>query len=92
MTLALSNGTTQIVTDANNTSFLGFIANPGTVFTSLSVTSNDPTAYFSAVNNLRVGQAATPIPTPALLPGLIGLGLSVWRKRKAAAAEMDSEA
>jgi hypothetical protein len=27
----------------------------------------------------------TPIPTPALLPGLIGFGLSVWRKRKAEA-------
>jgi hypothetical protein len=24
----------------------------------------------------------TPVPTPALLPGLIGLGLGVWRKRK----------
>jgi hypothetical protein len=26
---------------------------------------------------------ATPVPTPALLPGLIGLGLGIWRKRKA---------
>lgn len=26
----------------------------------------------------------TSVPTPALLPGLLGLGLSVWRKRKAA--------
>jgi Trypsin len=25
----------------------------------------------------------TPVPTPALLPGLIGLGISAWRKRKA---------
>jgi hypothetical protein len=23
-----------------------------------------------------------PVPTPALLPGLVGMGLSVWRKRK----------
>jgi hypothetical protein len=28
---------------------------------------------------------ATPVPTPALLPGLIGLGLGMWRKRKAEA-------
>jgi hypothetical protein len=27
----------------------------------------------------------TSIPTPALLPGLVGFGLSVWRKRKAEA-------
>jgi hypothetical protein len=25
---------------------------------------------------------ATPVPTPALLPGLIGLGLNLWRKRR----------
>lgn len=29
------------------------------------------------------GASATPVPTPALLPGLIGLGLGVLRKRKA---------
>jgi len=29
----------------------------------------------------------TPVPTPALLPGLIGLGMGVLRKRKAEAAE-----
>ncbi len=31
------------------------------------------------------GVIPDPIPTPALLPGLIGLGLSAWRKRKAEA-------
>lgn len=29
---------------------------------------------------------ATPIPTPALLPGLVGFGLSLWRKRQGLAA------
>jgi len=29
---------------------------------------------------------ATAVPTPALLPGLIGMGVAAWRKRKAAAA------
>jgi hypothetical protein len=28
---------------------------------------------------------ATAVPTPALLPGLLGFGLSIWRKRKAEA-------
>lgn len=31
--------------------------------------------------------AVTAVPTPALLPGLIGLGIGVWRKRKADAAK-----
>lgn len=29
----------------------------------------------------------TAVPTPALLPGLIGMGLGVWRKRKGSVAE-----
>lgn len=29
------------------------------------------------------GESPTPVPTPALLPGLIGLGLGLLRKRKA---------
>ena len=31
------------------------------------------------------------IPTPALLPGLIGLGVGVLRKRKAAATAVETE-
>jgi len=34
-------------------------------------------------DNLSFGTAATPIPTPALLPGLVGMGIAAWRKRKA---------
>jgi hypothetical protein len=33
----------------------------------------------------------TDVPTPALLPGLIGLGLNVWRKRKAETSEQEIE-
>jgi hypothetical protein len=33
-----------------------------------------------------------PVPTPALLPGLIGMGLSVWRKRKTGASAEAKEA
>jgi hypothetical protein len=32
----------------------------------------------------------TPVPTPALLPGLLGLGASIWRKRKQMANEAES--
>jgi hypothetical protein len=39
-----------------------------------------------AFDVLNVDQASTPaIPTPALLPGLIGLGATAWRKRRNAA-------
>lgn len=31
--------------------------------------------------NLDVASTPTPIPTPALLPGLFGIGLAVWRRR-----------
>jgi hypothetical protein len=34
----------------------------------------------------------TAVPTPALLPGLIGLGMGVLRKRKREAAEQATEA
>lgn len=37
------------------------------------------------------GVGATPVPTPALLPGLIGLGLGVLRKRKAEVAKGSTE-
>lgn len=33
----------------------------------------------------------TAIPTPALLPGLVGLGVAVWRKRKTGAAQDSTE-
>jgi hypothetical protein len=92
VTLALSDGTTQTLTDTNSSSFLGLIADPGSFFTSLMVTAVQPPPgagfIWPTVNNLRVG-TATPVPTPALLPGLIGLGLGMLRKRQIAAAEAD---
>jgi hypothetical protein len=44
---------------------------------------------FDDVTFGSVTPGTTPVPTPALLPGLVGLGLSAWRKRKGeeAAAE-----
>ncbi len=35
---------------------------------------------------------ATSIPTPALLPGLIGVGLSIWRKQRVAIEVLESQA
>ncbi len=40
-----------------------------------------------AMDNFTLNEPTTAtIPTPALLPGLIGLGVAAWRKRKAAAS------
>jgi len=44
------------------------------------------------VDNLQYAYKPTAVPTPALLPGLIGLGVGVLRKRKAEAAKQTSEA
>jgi hypothetical protein len=44
----------------------------------------------SSLINVGTGpvvQPPTAVPTPALLPGLIGMGLSVWRKRKGESAK-----
>ena len=39
--------------------------------------SSQSSTYATATKSL-----ATPVPTPALLPGLLGLGAVAWRKRK----------
>lgn len=33
-------------------------------------------------NDSFIGLTATPVPTPALLPGLVGMGLAAWKKRR----------
>ena len=53
--------------------------------------ANYDSAVFIKAGTLGVTNP-DPIPTPALLPGLIGLGLGVLRKRKAEAAELANEA
>jgi hypothetical protein len=40
----------------------------------------------------RVEMEYTAIPTPALLPGLLGLSMSVLRKRKGEAVEAEAKA
>ncbi|MEP0922861.1 PTPA-CTERM sorting domain-containing protein [Leptolyngbya sp. ST-U4] len=45
-----------------------------------------------AINQLSLNSSATAIPTPALLPGLIGMGIATLRRRKEEAAQESSEA
>ena len=47
---------------------------------------------FVVLDDLTFTTNSTPIPTPALLPGLIAMSVGVLRKRKAEAAKGDAEA
>ena len=44
------------------------------------------------IDNLQFNSSATAVPTPALLPGLIGMGIAAYRKRKGEGVEQPSEA
>lgn len=84
--LTLSDGTTRSLTNPTNTTFIGFTADPGSVFTSLIVSApagGASDSLYATLNNLRVGRAV-PIPTPALLPGLLGIGFATLRQRQPA--------
>jgi choice-of-anchor C domain-containing protein len=51
--------------------------------TTLLFTSLTNTAFGPALDNVRVStDGVTPVPTPALLPGLIGMGIAAWRRRQ----------
>jgi hypothetical protein len=64
---------------------------PDTPFSAI-VTPKDPNAVLArwrgsidestASRGYQIDLGVTPIPTPALLPGLIGMGVGMWRKRK----------
>ena len=51
--------------------------------TTLLFTSLINTPYGPALDNVRVStDGVTSVPTPALLPGLIGMGVAAWRRRQ----------
>jgi len=53
----------------------------------------DNQGFFQAgVDGVAVNSSATAVPTPALLPGLIGMGIAALRKRKNEGVEQPSEA
>jgi len=57
--------------------------NPGRL-----ITSDTNTGYFGP--NFKADDVVA-VPTPALLPGLLSLGVSVWRKRRADAAKQTND-
>ena len=61
-------------------SFSYTFASAGTYTLGFGVVDVGDTSFNSAL--LLDGFSSTPIPTPALLPGLIGMGVAAWRKRQ----------
>jgi hypothetical protein len=70
------------VTDSS----LGFFTLPSGKLAGLT---NDPDRSLSRLDT-RLTFAAAPIPTPALLPGLVGMSLALLRKRQAAAVQVSA--
>jgi hypothetical protein len=44
-------------------------------------TSNGISNFTASLSDITFTNTAVAVPTPALLPGLVGMGLSLWRKR-----------
>lgn len=75
-------GTTATLTLNFATPLTGVVGNTFAILPSPS--SSETLGSFTA--QIRPGGSVVAIPTPALLPGLVGLGLATRRKRKAALA------
>ncbi len=83
----------QVLNQSTGIEFLGLVTDDGLsriAGLQFSLVGGEPAGF--AIDNVRFGTTGqvippTAVPTPALLPGLIGLGMGVLRKRKAEAAE-----
>jgi hypothetical protein len=83
----------QVLNEALGIEFLGLVTQDGQskiAGLQFSLVGAEPAGF--AIDNLRFGTTGQvvppePIPTPALLPGLIGMGVAALRKRKSEAAD-----
>jgi hypothetical protein len=80
---ALATGLSTVASgsqvDATANRYINFFSGAGENFNRIVLTSTSP-AFESDNHAFRA------VPTPALLPGLVGLGVSFWRKRRQQAA------
>jgi hypothetical protein len=79
ITLTLSDGTTQVLTNPGATTFLGFVSN-GAAISTLTVTPSGQDFTWATVNDLIVGQAI-PEPTTVAVFGLLAAGAFGVRRR-----------
>lgn len=70
------------------TTIAGFFSSTAIDELFISLTPDSGTISFN-IDNINVD--AAPIPTPALLPGLLGMGIAAMRKRKCEQAEQGAE-
>lgn len=70
---------------ANEFKYVGYLLTASTGTWSSPFT--DRVDRIRDVSHISVFKSATPVPTPALLPGLIGMGVAALRKRKGEAEE-----
>jgi hypothetical protein len=66
--------------DTSTFYFAGLISD--TPFTTATIGASANAGSGFNIDNLTYAAASQAIPTPAMLPGLVGLGLGLWRKRK----------
>lgn len=74
----------------NSAIFIGVLNDQADIARITFNISNSNSVDF-AINQLDLKSGTTAVPTPALLPGLIGLGFGVLRKRKVEATKQTSE-
>jgi hypothetical protein len=57
------------------------------MFSAIHFTGTQPHTLSSILSAQQQQVEVQPVPTPALLPGLVGLGMAAWRKRKSKEGE-----
>ncbi|HIK43519.1 MAG TPA: PTPA-CTERM sorting domain-containing protein, partial [Leptolyngbyaceae cyanobacterium M65_K2018_010] len=68
--------------------YFGFYTDdPTDLMTAVEISINDQFGF--AFGEMRL--ATQPIPTPALLPGIVGMGVAAWRRRQGEAAAENSD-
>lgn len=83
---ALDSIVLPLTVSSNSGDFFGLSTGKSAI-SYATLISSGPGDYVLLDNFKYVGGTTQSIPTPALLPGLIGLGMGVLRKRKAEVAE-----
>ncbi|MEP0915232.1 PTPA-CTERM sorting domain-containing protein [Leptolyngbya sp. DQ-M1] len=72
----------QLVNGNSGAQYFGFYSDdPLDPIQSIQITSEQGSGGF-AIGQLRGASATATVPTPLLLPGIIGLGLGLWRKAR----------
>jgi hypothetical protein len=98
LTLTLVTGGTETINvphslgnGGGNAIYFGYIADPGKSFTKVTFGNNSEGRDIFGFDDISIGSRVqtNPVPTPALLPGLIGVGVGLLRKRNAQTTQVN---